>query len=56
MINYIISECSKRAPKEFYTSYDWEVILWELCKISKFDKCYTHKPEAEPENEAHKIL
>ena len=33
-INYIISECSKLAEKEYKPRYEWmrKVIHWELCK------------------------
>ena len=36
-INYIISECSKLAQKEYRTRHEWvkKVSHWELCKISK---------------------
>ena len=49
-INYIISECSKFAQREYKARHDWfgKVILWEMCKKFKFDhsnkwyKCTTH--------------
>ena len=51
MVNHMISECSKLAPKDYKTRYDWvgKVIHWELCKRLKFDptaKSFMHKPES----------
>ena len=61
MINYIISECSKLAQKEYKTRHDWvgKLIHWELCKKLKFDhmnKWYIHNQEFFLENEMHKLL
>ena len=38
-INYIISECSKLAQKEYKARNDWvgKVIHWEICKKFQFD-------------------
>ena len=60
-INYIISECSKLAQKEYKTRHDWvgKVIHWEMCKKFKFDhtnKWYMHNPAAVLENDRHKLL
>ena len=51
MINYMISEYSKQAQKEYKTKHDWvgKVIHWELRKKFKFDhtnKWYTHNTES----------
>ena len=59
MINYIISECSKSAHKEYKTRYDWvgNVINRELCKKSIFDhtkKWYMYNSEHVQENEKQK--
>ena len=59
-INYIISECSKLAQKE-YNRHDWmgKVIHWEMCKKFKFDhrnKWYMHNPAPVQENNTHKLL
>ena len=48
-INYIISECSKLAKKEYKARHDCvgKVIHREMCKIFKFDhanKWYMHNP------------
>ena len=39
-INYLISECSKLALKDYKTRPDWvgKVIHWEMCKKFKFDQ------------------
>ena len=60
-INYIISECSKLAQKEYKTRHDWigKMIHWEMCKKFKFDhtnKWYMHSPAAVLENNTHKLL
>ena len=60
IINHIISECSKLAPKEYQTRHDWvgEVIHWEMCKKFKFDhtnKLYMHNPAPVLENNTHKL-
>ena len=60
-INYIISECSKLAQKEYKARYDLvgRVIHRELCKKFKFDqanKWYMHNPESVLGNETHKLL
>ena len=54
-INYILSECSKLAQKEYKTRHNWvgKVIQWELCKKFKFDhmnKWYMHNPASFLEN------
>ena len=61
MVNHIVSECSKLAPKDYKARFDWvdKVIHWELWKRLNFDhttKWYIHKPELVLENEIHKIL
>ena len=60
-INYIISECSKFAQKEYKTRHDLvgKVIHWELCNQSKFDQInrwYMYNPASVQENERHKPL
>ena len=60
-INYIISECSKLAEKEYETRQDLvgKVIHWELYNKFKFDhtnKWYMHNSESVLENEMHKLL
>ena len=55
MINHVISECSKLAPKKYKTRHDWvgKVINWELYKKFKFDhtnKWYMHNQESVLEN------
>ena len=60
-MNYIISECSKLAQKEYKTRHDWlcKVIHWELWKKLKFDhtnKWYMHYPESVLLNETHELL
>ena len=60
-INYIISECSKLAQKEYKTRPDWvgKVIHWEMCKKLKFDhtnKLYMHNPASVIENDIRKLL
>ena len=60
-INYIISECNKLAQKEYKTRHDWvgKVILWEMCKKSKFDhtnKWYMHNLASFLENNIHRLL
>ena len=59
-IDYIISECSKLARKEYKTRHDWvgRVIHRELCKKLKFDhtnKWYIHNPTSVRENERDKL-
>ena len=61
MINHIISECSKFAPKEYKTRHDWvgKVIHQELCKKFKnvyMNKWYTYNSESILENEILKLL
>ena len=59
-INHIVSECIKRAEKEYKSWHEWvkKVIYRELYIKLKFDnttiwsKC---KPESTLENETHKI-
>ena len=60
-INHIISECSKLMQKEYKTRHDWvgKVILWEMCKKSKFDhtnKWYMQNQAPVLENNTHKLL
>ena len=55
-INYIISECSKLAQKEYKTIHDWvvKVIHRELCKKLKFDhtnEWYMHNSASVMEND-----
>ena len=56
-INYIISECSKLAQREYKARQDWvgKVIHWEMCKKFKF-KWYMHNPAPVLENDTHKLL
>ena len=56
-LNYIISECSKLAPKENKTRHDWvgKVINWEL-KLNHANKWCEHTPPSVLENETHKLL
>ena len=59
-INYIVSECSKLAQKEYKTRHErvGKVIHWEMCKKFKFDhtnKWYMHNPATVLENDAHKL-
>ena len=57
-INYIISECSKLAQKEYKTRQDW-VGKVGMCKKFKFDhtnKWYMHNPAPVLENDTHKLL
>ena len=59
-INYIISECSKLAQKEYKARHDWvgKVIHWEMCEKFKFDhtnKWYMHNPAPVLENDTHKL-
>ena len=60
-INYIISECSKLAQREYKARHDWvgKVIHWEMCQKFKFDhtnKWYMHNPAPVLENAMHKLL
>ena len=60
-INYIISECSKFAQKEYKNSQDWvsKVIYLEMCKKFKFDrtnKWNIHNPASILENDTHRLL
>ena len=60
-INYIISECSKQAQRDYKTRdvLKRKVIHRELSKKLRFDhtiKWYIHKPESVKENETYKIL
>ena len=60
-INYIISECSKLAQKEYKARHDWvgKVIHWEICKKFKFNhanKWYMHNPAPVLENDTHNLL
>ena len=60
-INHIISECSKKAEKEYKTRHNWVCKLthWEICKKLKFDhtnKWYIHNPASLLENDTHKLL
>ena len=60
-INYMISEFSKLAQKEYKTRHDWvsKVIHWEMCKKLKFDhtnKWYMHNPAPVIENNTYKLL
>ena len=48
MINHIISECSKLAPREYKTRHDWVgiEIQWEVSELFKFDpKMVCAQPE-----------
>ena len=61
MINHMICECSKLAPKEYKTRHDWvgKVIYWELWKKFKFDqtnKWYMLNRESVIENKTYKLL
>ena len=61
MINDIMSENSKLAPRKYKVRNDWvdKVIHRELCKKLKFDhmnKWYMHNLESVPENEIPKLL
>ena len=61
MINYIVSEYSKFAQKEYKTKHNraGKMIHWELCKKLKFNqifKWYIRKSEFVIQNEMHKIL
>ena len=58
-INYIISECSKLAQREYKARHGWvgKVIHWEMCKKFKFDhtnKRYVHNPAPVLKNDTHK--
>ena len=60
-VNYIMSECSKLAQREYKARHDWvgKVIHWEMCKKFKFDhtnKWYMHYPAPVLENTTHKLL
>ena len=60
-INYIITECSKRAPKDFKTRYDsvGKVNHKELCNKFKsvhMNKWNMHNQEYDRENKTHKLL
>ena len=60
-INYIISECSKLAHKEYKTRHDWvgKVIHWEMYRKFQIDytnKWYMHNPAPVLENDSHKLL
>ena len=58
-INYILTECSTLALREYKTRYHWVGIHWELCKKFQFDhtkKWYMHNPESVLKNETYKIL
>ena len=60
-INYIISECSKLAQKEYKASHDWvsKVAHWEICRKFQFDhtnKWYLHNPAPVLENDTQKLL
>ena len=60
-INYIISEYSKLAQKEYKARHDLvgKVIHWEMCKKFKFNlanKWYMHNPAPVLENGTHKLL
>ena len=60
-VNYLMSEFSKLAQKEYKTRHDWvgKMIHEELCKKLKFDdtsKWYKYKPESVFENETHEII
>ena len=60
-INYIISEYSKLAQREYKARHDWvgKGIPWEICKKFKFDhidKWYIHNPAPVLENATHKLL
>ena len=60
-INYIISECSKLAQREYKARHNWvgNVIHWEICKKFKFDhtnKWYKHNPAPVLEKDTHKLL
>ena len=55
-INYIISECSKLAQKEYKARHDWvgKVIHWKMCKKFKFNhdnKWYMPNPAPLLEND-----
>ena len=55
-INYIISECSKLALKEYKARHYWvgKGIHWEMCKKFKFD--HTNNPAPVLENDTHNLL
>ena len=60
-INYIISECSKLAQREYKARHDWvgKVTHWKICKNFKFDhtnKWHMHNPAPVQENATHKLL
>ena len=60
-INYIISECSRLAQKEYKARHDCvgKVIHWEMCRKFQFDhtnKWYMHNPAPVLENDSHKLL
>ena len=60
-INYIISECSKLAQKEYNSRHNWagKVIHLEMCKKFKFDhanKWNMHNTAPVLENDTHKLL
>ena len=60
-INYIISERSKLAQKEYKARHDWvgKVVHWEMCRKFQFDhtnKWYIHNPAPVLENDTHKLL
>ena len=60
-INYIISECSKLAQKEYKTRHDWvgKVINWEICKKFKLDHTniwYMHNPASVLKNDTQTPL
>ena len=61
-INYIISECSKLAQKEYKTRHDLvgkviqEVEVYKKLKFDHWIKWHMHNPESVLENEMHKLL
>ena len=58
MINYIISECSKLAQKEYKTKHNWlgkevHLELWKKLKFENANQWYIHNPESVLKNEIH---
>ena len=60
-ISYLVSECSKLAPREYKRRHDnvTRYIHWQLCIKGGFeraDRWYNQQPEAIIENENYKLL